>query len=367
MKTLFVLLDKEFRQFFRNPFMPRMVLLFPLMIMLFMPWVTTMDVRHINIAVVDQDHSTLSGRLIQKIGASEYFTLAEVSEHYQQSFMQFESGAVDVIVEVPAGFEESLLQNTPDKLRITSNGVNALKGNLGTQYTQQTILHTLTEWLSEQGQSFPKESITIENRYNPTLEYRYYMIPALMIMLLILLCGFLPGLNLVIEKEKGTIDQINVTPVNRFTFTLAKLIPYWLIGFLVLSLAMLLARWVYGLIPAGSLGAIYLAAACFILTMSGLGITIANGSSTMQQVMFVMFFFIMVFILMSGLVTPIASMPQWAQFITYFLPPRYFITIMQSVYLKGATIFELWPHYAALGGFVFAFNLLAAATYKKQM
>ena len=192
------------------------------------------------------------------------------------------------------------------------------------------------------------------------------MIPALMIMLLIMLSGFLPALNLVGEKETGTIEQINVTPVSRFTFTLAKLIPYWLIGFVVLSIAMLLAWLVYGLSPVGSLGAIYLAAALFILTISGFGITIANGSSTMQQAMFVMFFFVMIFVLMSGLITPIASMPEWAQVITRFLPPRYFITIMQAVYLKGATVVELWPNYVLLVLFALVFNLLAAVTYKKQ-
>ena len=192
------------------------------------------------------------------------------------------------------------------------------------------------------------------------------MVPALMIILLVLICGFLPGINLVSEKEFGTIEQINVTPVSRFLFTLAKLIPYWIIGFVVLTLAMLLAWWVYGLTPAGSVGAVYLAALFFILTMSGLGIIIANRSSTMQQTMFVMFFFIMIFVLMSGLLTPIESMPAWARAITYLLPPRYFVTVMRAVYLKGASIVELWPQYLALVGYAGLFNAVAALTYKKQ-
>ena len=366
MKILLVLLDKEFRQFFRNSFLPKLVLLFPLTIMLVMPWVTTMDVRHINVAVVDQDHTPASRRLAQKIGASDYFTLVGITERYDESFEHLEAGDADVIVEIPQRFEESLVEAAPEKLRITSNGVNAMKGGLGAQYITGTVVQTLTELRSERGLPVPEETVTVQNRYNPTLEYRHYMIPALMIMLLILMCGFLPALNLVSEKEIGTIEQINVTPVGRFTFTLAKLIPCWLIGFTVLTVAILLARLVYGLAPEGSLGAIYLAAGLFILAMSGLGITIANGSSTMQQVMFVMFFFIMIFVLMSGLITPIASMPAWAQAITYLLPPRYFITIMQSVYLKGSAVAELWPHYTALCVFAAALGLLAAATYKKQ-
>lgn len=366
MKTLLILLDKEFRQLFRNSFLPKLVLVFPLVSMLVLPWVTTMDVRHINVAVVDQDRSSASRRLVQKIGASDYFTLAQVSDRYHESLAQLEAGKVDVIVEVPDQFEASLVDGTPDKMRVTTNGVNAMKGGLGTQYTVQTVLQTLSELIVENGKSAPADAFVVEYRYNPTLEYRHYMIPALMIMLLIMLSGFLPALNLVGEKETGTIEQINVTPVSRFTFTLAKLIPYWLIGFVVLSIAMLLAWLVYGLSPVGSLGAIYLAAALFILTISGFGITIANGSSTMQQAMFVMFFFVMIFVLMSGLITPIASMPEWAQVITRFLPPRYFITIMQAVYLKGATVVELWPNYVLLVLFAFVCNLLAAVTYKKR-
>lgn len=198
------------------------------------------------------------------------------------------------------------------------------------------------------------------------LEYRNYMIPALMIMLLIMICGFLPSLNLVGEKEKGTIEQINVTPVGRLSFTLAKLIPYWIFGFVVLSFVMLIAGLVYGLWPDGSPGAIYLAAALFILTMSGIGVTIANKSETMQQAMFVMFFFVMIFVLMSGLITLIDSMPAPAQVITRFLPPRYFVEIMRAVYLKGTTVGELLPNYGVLALFALIFNTLAAIAYKKQ-
>ena len=168
------------------------------------------------------------------------------------------------------------------------------------------------------------------------------------------------------KKESGTIEQINVTPVSRFTFTLAKLLPYWLIGLFVLTVAMCLAWAVYGLTPEGAVGSIYLGAILFILTISGFSLTIANYSETMQQTMFVMFFFIMIFMLMSGLLTPIDSMPAWARKITVVLPPRYFVEILRSVYLKGATLAELWSNYLALGIFATLFNTLAAVTYKKQ-
>lgn len=366
MRILFVLLDKEFRQFRRNSFLPKMVIVFPIMVMLIMPWVATMDVRHIGVSVVDKDHSQTSRRMIQKIGSSDYFSLFGVSDDFERQFQSLEAGDVDAILEIPDGFERDLLGTAPQRVSISANGVNAMKGSLGMQYLIQTVSGTLAELRSEQGEPDSVSPISIQNRYNPTLEYRNYMIPALMIMLLIMLCGFLPALNLVGEKEVGTIEQINVTPVNQFTFTLAKLIPYWIIGLVVLTLAMLLGWAVYGLVPVGSLGSIYLAAALFILVMSGFGLIAANYSSTMQQAMFGMFFFVMIFILLSGLLTPIQSMPEWAQWITCILPPRYFIDIMRASYLKGATIVELWPHYAALVGFAVLFNVSAALSYKKQ-
>ena len=366
MRTLLVLLDKEFRQFFRNPFLPKLAVVFPMMVMLVIPWITTMDVRHVGISVVDNDCSTVSQRLVQKIGASDYFTLYNVTEHYAAALAALEQGDVDVIVEIPDGFDRSIAERSPLKVSITANGVNALKGSLGSQYMVQTVMQTLAELSDEQGSAAVPDLITVQNRYNPTLDYRIYMIPALMIMLLIMLCGFLPALNLVGEKERGTIEQINVTPVSRLTFTLAKLIPYWIIGLVVLSIALLLGRLVYGLAPLGAVGAIYLAAVLFIFTMSGLGVAIANQSETMQQTMFVMFFFVMIFVLMSGLITPIESMPEWAQTITRFLPPRYFIAIMRSVYLKGAALCELWGDYVALAVFAAIFNMLAAVTYRKQ-
>lgn len=366
MRTLLVLLDKEFRQFIRNPFLPKMVVVFPLMVMLVIPWVTTMDVRHIRISVVDNDRTAASRRLVQKIAASDYFTLQDVAGHYGTSLAELEAGVVDVIVEIPDDFERSIVAGSPKKVSISANGVNALKGNLGMQYTVQVVMQTLAGLRGDEGLPAAPEMVAVQNRYNPTLEYRYYMIPALMIMLLIMLCGFLPALNLVGEKETGTIEQINVTPVGRFTFTLAKLIPFWIIGLVVLAVAMLLGWIVYGLAPAGSFGAVYLAAALFILTMSGMGVIAANNSSTMQQAMFVMFFFVMVFVLMSGLITPIESMPGWAQWITRFFPPRYFIDVMRAVYLKGTSIGELWGSYAALAAFAVVFNAVATLTYRKQ-
>lgn len=366
MRTLLVLLDKEFRQFFRNAFLPKMVLMFPLAVMLIFPWTTTMDVHHVNISIVDHDHSQASERVINKVKASDYFTLSNTAETYSRALENLEKGKVDVIVEIPTDFEKGLENGKPKKVSIFANTVNAVKGSLGSQYMSQTVTQTIAELYKEKGITFSSAGVSVQYRYNPTLTYRYFMIPALMIMLIIMICGFLPALNIVSEKEIGTIEQINVTPVNKFTFTLAKLIPYWVMGFFVLGVAMIIAWLVYGLTPAGSVGAIFLGAALAALSMSGLGVIVANNSNTVQQAMFVMFFFVMIFVLMSGLITPIESMPSWAQTLTYAFPPRYFVDIMRSVYLKGTLLSELWIDYTALAGLAILLDLLAALTYKKQ-
>lgn len=366
MRTFTALIQKEFLQIRRNSFLPKLIIIFPIMIMLIMPLVMTMDVRNVNVAVVDNDNSTASRRIASHINGSEYLTLAATESQYCSALAALERGDIDVIVQIPDNFERDMALGTPERIGITANAVNATKGAMGMQYLVQTIARSLTGLQGEKAPVVAKELITIENRYNPTLNYRHYMIPALMIILFILVCGFLPALSIVGEKESGSIEQINVTPVSRLTFTLAKLLPYWIIGMFVLTIAMVVANFVYGLAPAGSIGAIYLGAALFILVMSGFSLTIANFSHTMQQTMFVMFFFIMIFMLMSGLLTPVESMPEWAQHFTLALPPRYFIEILRSVYLKGSTINDLWINFAALGGFAAVFNAVATFTYRKQ-
>ena len=298
MSTLKVLIKKEVLQFKRNSFLPKLVIVFPIMIMLVLPWVTTMDVRHINVSVVDNDHSQFSARLIAKIDASDYFTLHSVTASFTPSMQMLEKGEVDAILEIPADYEKSMVTGEPKKLNVSANSVNATKGSLGSQYLAQTIGKAVQELRASHMPVKSSELVTIQNRYNPTLEYRNFMIPGLMVMLLIIVTGFLPALNFVSEKEIGTIEQINVTPVNRFTFTLAKLIVYWVAGLIVITIAMLVAWLVYGLAPIGSLLTIYAISFLFILVISGFGLIASNISGTMQQAIFFMLFFVMVFMLM---------------------------------------------------------------------
>ncbi len=366
-KTLKILLKKEMTLLRRNPIIPRLIVGMPILVMLIVPLVTTFDVKNVGVAVVDNDRTELSRRMVADMDASEYLSVTGCHFSYDEAFRQIENGEADVLVTIPKDYLKDLINDRKPELSVKANGVNATKGTLGAQYATMSVVHTLSGWQAEQGLSLPLKENSVVNQYNPTLDFRNYMIPALMVVLLIIICGFLPALNLVSEKESGTIEAMNVTPIGRIEFVLSKLIPYWAVGFLVVTVGMLIGWLVYGLVPEGNIVSIYLAAILFSLVMSGLGVFIANQSGTILQSIFLMFAFIVIFQLMSGLFTPIASMPRWAQCLTYAIPPRYFIEIMRSIYLKGATITDLWTQYAALSGFAFLFCFVAALTYRKRV
>ena len=377
MSVLRTLIIKELRQFRRNPFLPKLVVGFPLAIVLILPWIANMDVKGVSVGIVDADRSDVSRRITSHVEASEYLRLHDLYADYPSALADLEDGHIDAILEIPNGFGHSL-HATPKRLSIWANGVNAMKGSLGSQYLMQTVIKGLPTGSAPAQPSFENSEIvhsplsivncelSIVNYYNPTMDYKHFMIPALMIMLMVMVGGFLPALNLVSEKELGTIEQINVTPVSRLTFTLSKLIPFWVICLLELALCMTLALLVYGLPVAGSVGAIFLAALLFIIVMSSIGVIIANLSDTMQQTMFLMLFVVLSFILLSGLMTPVESMPLWAQHFTRLLPPTYMVEIMRAVYLRGTTVAELSGSYLALAAFALTFATLASFTYRKR-
>lgn len=371
--TLRFLLEKEFKQFFRNPFMPKLVVMFPLLIMLIMPWAATLDIKNIEVVVVDNDFSGLSRRFTDKIANSTYFDFVAAVQSYGEGIEKLEYGQADLVLEIPAGFESDLVNLGSAPVQVSVNAVNSIKGNFGQVYMNSLAAEFSEEQLPAAAKAgagtvaaMPKVNIGVMNMHNPYLDYKFTMIPGLMMIIVLLLCGFLPAVNIVSEKETGTIEQINVTPVGKFTFIAAKLIPYWLIGFTALSLGFLVAWGLYGLTPAGNLLTIYFFALLFILTMTGAGLVVSNYSSTMQQSIFVMFFFVIIFIMMSGLLTPVQSMPVWAQVIAAATPTKYFVDVMRDVYLKGSSIGDLWLQLLVLSGMAAFFNVWAILSYRKN-
>ncbi len=366
------LLEKEFKQIIRNSFMPKIILIFPVMVLLVFPWAANFEIKNINLSVIDNDHSVYSNQLVQKVISSGYFRLTDVSANYKDALQSIETDKADLILEIPANFERDLVREQHSKLLISANTVNGTKGGLGSAYLSGIVAdfssQVRAKWIQvSSATSIPIINTVTQFRFNPQLSYKIFMVPALMVMLLTMLCGFLPALNIVGEKEAGTMEQINVTPITRFTFIISKLLPYWIIGFIVLSISFVIAYLIYGLRPEGHLSTIYFFAAIYILGVSGLGLVISNYSDTMQQAMFVMYFFMLILILMSGLFTPVISMPQWAQYITTVNPLKYFMQVMRLVYLKGSDISQLTTELTALGSFAIVFNLWAVLSYKKTV
>ena len=361
---LICLIEKEFKQMMRNIILPVVFVLLPVALMNLVPRVATQEVKNLRISVVDNDRSPASRRIVERLAASTYFTLNDYSSSYREAEQYLKSGESDFIVEIAPHYERDMVRGEGSDIMISANAVNGVKAGLGQVYLQQIInssLHTEHSTLLT-----PHSTPSTRFLFNPHLDYKLYMVPAIISLLLILTVGFLPALNIVGEKEKGTIEQINVTPIGRFEFIFSKMIPYWCVGIIMLFLAMGAAKGIHGIAPAGGIPAILAVTSLFILVVSCLGFIVSNYSDTIQQAALVMFFFLVIFLLLSGLLTPVTSMPQWAQTITEFNPMRYYIEPMRMIYIKGSNLSELMPYLRRLAIMAVVLWAWAIISYRKS-
>ena len=355
------LLQKEILQIRRNAFLPRLIIAFPIMVMCVLPWVMNMEVRNIVVDVVDNDRSTLSQQLVHRIESSNYFVFHGQPASYQEALNDIEHSKADVALVIPSHYSRDLTLGKTPQVLIAANAVNGTKGAMGTSYLSQIVTaHAFPQLASIQAQ------VNTLNLYNKHQNYKLYMIPALLAIVMMLMCGFLPALNIVGEKETGTIEQINVTPVSKWAFILAKLIPYWVIALFIVTVCLLLAWAVYGITSQGNLLLIYLMAMLLALFFSSFGLIISNYSDTMQQAIFVMWFFVVILMLLSGLFTPTRSMPSWAYLTTYVNPMHYFIDAVRTVFIKGGTLHDIAHQVAALTALTGIMALWAVKSYKKN-
>ena len=373
MGTLKYLIEKEFKQTMRNSIIPKLIIAYPIMLMLIFPWVINFEVKNIKVSVVDHDNGVYSQRLIQKVDASQYFIVNNITSNYDEALIDIEKKKADLILEFQPNFDNNIVKNKRADVMLSANSVDGTRGLLGNAYLSQILNDYSAELRSELAQTGMKpqqkmSSINIvpQYKFNENLDYKVFMIPALMVMMVTLICGILPALNIVSEKETGTIQQINVTPVKKHQFILAKLIPYWIIGFIVLSIAFGVVGLMYGIWPAGGFLPLYVSSLVFIIGISGMGLIISNYSETLQQAMFLAFFFVLIIILLSGLFTPIASMPKWAQVVAYSNPLSYFMEIMRMIYLKGSSYTGIAKPLLSLLGFALGLNTWAVLSYSKS-
>jgi len=365
------LLQKEFRQVFRNPAVLRIIFVMPMVQLLVLPWAADYEVKNIKLAIVDNDHSDYSRQFISKVTSSGYFQLQQYSGSYNTALQQVEKDKADIIIQIPAQFEKDLVKESKAPLFMAVNAINGVKAVLGASYLQ-AIVQDYNNEIREQWIQMPKFSpqtvieITSSNWFNPFMEYKYFMVPGILVLLVTMVGSFLTALNIVKEKEVGTIEQINVTPVKKYHFILGKLIPFWVLGLAILTMGLFIAFIAYGIQPAGSFLTIYAFAAVYLLAVLGLGLLISTYCNTQLQAILILFFLIMIFILLGGLYTPIESMPAWAQWITKLNPVTYFIKVMREVVLKGSNLADIAPNIGIILLFAVVLNTWAVVNYRKR-
>ncbi len=371
MTILLHLLRKEFKQIFRDSAILKLIFLMPAIQLLILPFAADYEIKNVNIGVIDHDHSSYSRALIQKIEYSNYFKLANYSSSYKASLKTIEEESADLILEIPRGFEKNLIREKRTDILMSVNAVNGTKGNIGAAYASGIIREfnqdIRMEWLQmPRSSTQAKIDVTSSNWYNKNSNYQVFMVPGILAILLTMVGGFLSALNIVREKEIGTIEQLNVTPIKKHQFILGKLIPFWVLGFVVLSIGLLISYFVHGIVPGANIGVLYLFSAVYLLAILGFGLLISNFTNTQQQAMMIAFFFMLVFILLSGLYTSIESMPQWAQVIAWINPVTYMVDVTRMVLLKGAGLADMLHHLVVISITGLGLNLLAIWTYRKQ-
>ena len=358
------LLQKEWIQIRRNGFVMRLVVVYPIFIMGIAPWITTMEVRNITVSIVDNDRSTLSRQTVSRVEHSNYFHFNGMASSYKEGLESVERGQTDVVLVIPQHFERELTLGKSPQVFVAANATNGTKGGLGSAYLANIVTETR---LNNRPLPSPRQqTITASTLYNRHESYKVNMIPALMAMVIIMVCGFLPALNIVAEKEAGTIEQINVTPVGKTQFILAKLIPYWCFGFVIYTLCLLLAWGIYGITSVGNVALLYLFMMLLAVIFSSIGLIISNYSDTMQQAMLVMWFIMVCMMLLSGLFTPVRSMPNWAQTLTWIVPVRHYIDAARSVFIRGTALSGLPTQLALLASMATIMGAWAVWSYKKN-
>lgn len=342
----------------------------PVVQLLILPLAADYEVKNINISVVDHDHSTYSQKLISKISASQYFNLVGYNVGFKDAFQLIEKDKADLILEIPNGFERNLVRENEQKLFIAVNAINGVKANLGGAYLGNLIRDYNNEirlqWMQPARlNDAPVINVVSSNWFNPLLNYRVFMVPGILAILVTMIGGFLAALNIVKEKEGGTIEQINVSPIKKHHFILGKLIPFWILGNVVFTLGLAVSWIVYGIVPLGSFVVLYSFITLYLLAVLGFGLLVSTFCDSQQQAMFIMFFFMMIFILMGGLFTSIDSMPDWAKTVTKFNPVSYLIGVMRMVILKGSGFADIQSHLLIISAFAIVLNSWAVLNYKK--
>lgn len=370
MQRLAYIIQKEFIQILRNKAILPLMTVVPILQLILLSYAASNEVRDVRLAVVDQDHSAASRLLVQKIAAADRFLLVEFPSHLGRADELLQTGEVDIVMSIPAAFERDFYRERRGQLQMLVNAINGQQATVGSAYLQaiiQSFNQTLRGELSLVSHTVrPAQIVTTHSHwYNPELNFKYFMAPGILGELVTILVMLLTAMNVVREREIGTIEQINVTPIKKWQFILGKMIPFLIIGLILLMVGLTAAKLLFNIPMQGSLTVVFAFCILNLMAVLGLGLFISNLSNTQQQAMFTTFFFVIIFILMSGLFTPIESMPKWAQYLTVPNPIAHFVSVMRSVLLKGSTFPDVIYHFRITAVMAIAFNALAVWSYRK--
>ncbi|MEP6999882.1 MAG: ABC transporter permease, partial [bacterium] len=332
MRTLLFLLRKEFLQIFRDRLMVGLMFVAPIVQLLILSNAATFEVKSAHVYVVDRDHSAASRGLVDRLRASRRFVVVDASPSMDLADDAMLARRVGMIVSIPADFERDIVRSRAAHVQLVLNAEDGAAAGVTRSYASEIIASYAGELgasLTPAVSAAPALDVRTRGWYNPELDYRDYMVPGILVQLVTVVGTLLTAMNIVREKEIGTLDQLSVTPLSQGTFIAAKLIPLWLLALAELSLGLLVARFVFHVPMRGSIPLVFGAAAIYLIAALGIGLFVSTLVSTQQQAMFVTFFIIMIYLLMSGLFTPVRSMPDWAQMLAQLNPVKHFIGIMR--------------------------------------
>ena len=371
MNIIRYIVQKEFRQIFRNKAMLPIIFILPMVQLIILSNAATFEVKNIKFGYIDSDKTSFSRELIEKFDASTYFNVLTDFPSTKIASLAMLKGEVDVVLEIPQYFERNLVKDKKTDLSLTINAIDGAAAGVENVYVNQIIQQfnkkaQVVLMMGGNPEFRPQSIETIPLFwYNETLNYKTFMVPGILVLLVTMITLFLSGMNVVREKEIGTLEQINVTPIKKHHFIIGKLFPFLILGLVLLTVGLIIAKLLFSIPIVGSIGLMYGYTIVYILVILGIGLLISNYTDTQQQAMFIAWFFMVIFILMSGLFTPIESMPEWAQVLTEFNPIKYFVQVMRMVMLKGAGFSDIYPQFLKTLAYALIMNGLAVMSYKK--
>lgn len=373
MKTILFLLQKEFIQIRRNRGMLPMIFLMPIVQMLILVNAASLEMKNIDICFVDQDMSSASRGMQSKFKGSPFFRVMGNTYNWDEAESYLKDGSTDIIVRIPQGFEKRLYKEGRSEVQLVANAINGTVASIGQAYTAQIIAgynrELVLDVVGVQKGLVQSRTINVIPAfwYNPELNYKIFMVPGILAILVTMIGMMLAALNIVREKEMGTLEQINVTPIRKHQFIIGKLLPFWFIALFELAFGLVIGKLLFDIPMLGSLWLLFGAAGIFLLVVQGLSLLVSNVAHTQQQAMFVMFFFMLIFIMMSGLFTPVESMPEWGQWFNKINPIAYFMKVNRMILIKGSGFMDVWKEILSLTVMAILSLTVAIRRYRKTV